>query len=597
MSVVYRAQHVRLGTPVALKVLAPDLSSTDAFRERFLREAKMAAGIDHPNVIPIYDSGIHGDSLYIVMRFIAGGDLKALIKRSGPLNPERAVALLAPIAGALDAAHARGLVHRDVKPANILIERPEETGVQQVFLSDFGITKHSASVSGLTGTGAMVGTIDYMAPEQIEGREVSAQTDIYALGCVFYQCITGQVPFDRESDAAILWAHMRDGVVPPSTIRPDLPPALDRAIDGAMCKDPAERFQTCAELIDACAAALTATGVPDVWPVDPALSGPATRAVPAPQSPGHGAVRLDRLDVPSDSGPDAEGRRGGRPPADRDGSPPATGGVRASDGARRRLWLGAAAAIGLVAAAFVAGALVFSKSASTRTPPAVTSLAFPAKLGPVPTNHVTGYGSATVTLVGDVATVTVDANGLLNGAPHLMHIHAGGLGECPNASAARLHNGHLTISTTNGEVFYGPPVASLTTSGDTSPASVLAFSRYPSTGTIRYRRTFTLPAQVVAYIREKNAVVVVHGIDYDGSGIYDGVLGTSDLSSKVSEEATAPALCGELRPAATTAKVASRVKSSSSATAHAVAAHTPAATVYTASLNVEAADAPNWLCH
>jgi hypothetical protein len=230
------------------------------------------------------------------------------------------------------------------------------------------------------------------------------------------------------------------------------------------------------------------------------------------------------------------------------------------------------------------------------TPPP-KSKTFPAKLGAVPTNHVTGYGSATVVLVGDVATVSVDANGLLNGAPHLMHIHAGGLGQCPNASAARLHNGHLTISTTNGEEFYGPPVASLTTSGDTSPASVLAFSRYPSTGTIRYRRTFTLPAQVVAYIREKNAVVVVHGIDYDGSGIYDGVLGTSDLSSKVSEEATAPALCGELRPAATTAKVASRVKSSSSATAHAVAAHTPAATVYTASLNVEAADAPNWLCH
>jgi hypothetical protein len=412
------------------------------------------------------------------------------------------------------------------------------------------------------------------------------------------------VPFDRESDAAILWAHMRDGVVPPSTIRSDLTPGIDHAIAGAMCKDPAERFQTCAELIDACAAAL---GEHDAQPVDSGSISSATRTVSVPQSPGHGAVRLDRLDVPADSGQEGQGRRGGggsQPPADPDGSPPTTGGASAGDPARRRRWLGAAAAVGLVAVAFVAGALVFSKSSSPpqRTPavtPPPKSKTFPAKLGAVPTNHVTGYGSATVVLVGDVATVSVDANGLLNGAPHLMHIHAGGLGQCPNASAARLHNGHLTISTTNGEEFYGPPVASLTTSGDTSPASVLAFSRYPSTGDIRYRRTFTLPAQVAAYIREKDAVVVVHGINYDGSGIYDGVLGTSELSSKVPEEATAPALCGALRPAASVANVTSsvKVKSNPLATAHLAAAQAPKEVVYTASLEVEAADAPNWFCH
>jgi len=169
MSTVYRAAHNRLGTPVAVKVLSPELSEDDAFRERFLREAKMAAGIDHPNVIPIHDTGLSGDSLYIVMKFVAGGDLKTLLVTSGRLSLDETLAILGPVARALDAAHAHGLVHRDVKPANILLQKSAGGEIEHVYLSDFGVMKHTSSISGLTKTGAIVGTIDYMAPEQIEG--------------------------------------------------------------------------------------------------------------------------------------------------------------------------------------------------------------------------------------------------------------------------------------------------------------------------------------------------------------------------------------------------------------------------------------------
>ena len=166
----------------------------------------------------------------------------------------------------------------------------------------------------------------------------------------------------------------------------------------------------------------------------------------------------------------------------------------------------------------------------------------------MPTNRVTGDGSATVHLNGDVASVTVDTNGLLNGQPHAMHIHAGGKGLCPPASAARLHNGNRAISTTNGIPFYGPPRVSLTTTGDTSPASRVALPRYPDVGDIRYTRAVTVPAGVAAAIRAGNAVIVVHGIDYDHNGIYDNILDRSELDSSLPGEATAPALCGKLVP-------------------------------------------------
>ena len=171
-----------------------------------------------------------------------------------------------------------------------------------------------------------------------------------------------------------------------------------------------------------------------------------------------------------------------------------------------------------------------------------------AVLGKVPTNHVTGSGSATIRLKGDVATISVSTHGLdeNEALAHAMHIHAGGKGQCPPASAARPHNGHATISTTDGLLYYGDAVQALTTHGDTSPASIVALPRYPSGGTIRYERTITLPAPVAAYIRQNNAVIVVHGVDYDHSGTYSGVLERSELNRSLPATATAPALCGVL---------------------------------------------------
>ena len=257
MSVVYRAHHSRLGMWVALKVLAPQLGSDDAFRERFLREAQMAAAVDHPNVIPIHDMGVHEGSLYIVMRYVSGGDLKALLA-GGNLDAELTMRVLTPIAQALDAAHARGLVHRDVKPANVLIQRAPGGEIEHVYLTDFGIAKSSAALSGLTGTGMFIGTIEYMAPEQMEGREVSAQTDVYALAATVYQCLTGRLPFHRE---------LAEGARPPvgalepvSIARPDLPAQLDPVLAKALAREPADRYASCGALMSACEEALAAGG-------------------------------------------------------------------------------------------------------------------------------------------------------------------------------------------------------------------------------------------------------------------------------------------------------------------------------------------------
>jgi serine/threonine protein kinase len=544
MSVVYRAVHSRLGTPVALKVLAPELSSDDAFRERFLREAKMAAGIDHPNVIPIYDTGLHEDSLYIVMRYVAGGDLKTLLVNSGALSAQRAVELLRPVARALDVAHSHGLVHRDVKPANILLQRSQGGDVDHVYLSDFGVTKHASSVSGLTKTGALVGTIDYMAPEQIEGREVSAQTDIYALGCLFYQTVTGRVPHQRESEAAALWAHMREEVEPASKIRPDLPPSIDGVIAKALAKDPSARFATCEEFIQA-AAAPGPVGASRPSPDFPIPAG-ATVAEPEPSGSETAWPGLERS--PDPTGAAREPARGAAPPPP---PPAATPPARAASNGRGRSGAGAwlarrwwVAALIVLVAGGVAAAIALSGGSSSSTTNAADK--FPATLAGVPTNHVDGTGNALVKLDGNKATMTVDTNGLLGAAPHAMHIHAGGQGRCPTAQAAHQHNGNLSINTVNGEPFYGPPVTSMTTKGDTSKDSILAFPRYPNVGNIKYSRTITLSSKVAAQVRDRKASVIVHGIDYNDNGLYDSVLDRSELDRHLPGEATAPALCGPL---------------------------------------------------
>src|SRR5215813_3767020 len=231
MSVVYQAENLRLSSVIALKVLAPELASDDVFRARFLEESRIAASLNHPNVIPIYDMGSQDDLLYIAMRYVSGTDMRQMIKKRGRILPATALFLIGQAARALDAAHRKGLVHRDVKPGNLLIERgSDDADPDHVYLADFGITKHAMSRSGLTSTGQFLGTIDYVAPEQIRGTSVLGLADQYSLGCVLYECLTGRVPFEKDLDAAIIWAHVEETPTRPTALRPELPPEIDEEV-------------------------------------------------------------------------------------------------------------------------------------------------------------------------------------------------------------------------------------------------------------------------------------------------------------------------------------------------------------------------------
>jgi non-specific serine/threonine protein kinase len=285
MSVVYEAENPRLGSTVALKVLAPELATNDLFRARFLRESRIAASLNHPNVIPIYDMGAHDDLLFIAMRYVVGADLRAVLKAKRVLTPDQALLLIGQAGRALDAAHRNGLVHRDVKPGNILIERgsDDESEPDHVYLSDFGLSKHAASRSGLTATGEFMGTIDYISPEQIRGRPVDGRADIYSLGCVLYECLTGRVPFNKDINAAVIWAHVEEMPTAPSSVQPTLPPSIDHALAKALAKDPADRYATCRELIAAARAALLG-GTPAVPHAGTVLSGRSAAAEPASPS-------------------------------------------------------------------------------------------------------------------------------------------------------------------------------------------------------------------------------------------------------------------------------------------------------------------------
>ena len=237
MGVVYRATDLSLERPVALKLVAPELAEDELFRRRFLKEPRLAASLDHPNVVPIYEAGEHDGQLYLAMRFVAGSDMRTLLRREGGLPAERALDILAQVASALDAAHRRGLVHRDVKPANVLVDEDDHA-----YLTDFGVTKQLGG--NTTETGQIVGTLDYVAPEQIRGEDVDARADGYALACVLYECLAGAPPFHRATEAETLWAHMQERPPP----LPGLP-ALDRVMVKALAKDPGDRYGSCGELI------------------------------------------------------------------------------------------------------------------------------------------------------------------------------------------------------------------------------------------------------------------------------------------------------------------------------------------------------------
>lgn len=271
MGVVFRATHLRLGRTVALKVLPPPLAADHEYRRRFEREAAIAASLEHPNVVPIYDAGHVNGVLYLSMRFVQGEDLDAVLRREGRLGVDRVCAVLGPIADALDAVHEAGLVHRDVKPGNILIARtgrPRDDG--HVYLCDFGIAKGPAAGGPeLTSAGAFLGTVQYCSPEQIEGRWLDGRSDQYGLACLAYRCLTGEVPYPRPDTSAVIYAHLGAAPPRPSLLLPGLPPAVDAAIARAAAKHPDHRFPNCAAFI----AALRAAGA----------SGPSPRsAAPAP---------------------------------------------------------------------------------------------------------------------------------------------------------------------------------------------------------------------------------------------------------------------------------------------------------------------------
>jgi serine/threonine-protein kinase len=363
MSVVYLAEHVRLGRKVALKLLSPALSEDESFRERFERESRRAAEIDHPNIVPIYDAGDAEGQFFIAMRYVQGFDLKTLIKRDGALNVGRTLYILEQAASALDAAHERDLVHRDVKPANILIEEPSD----RVFLTDFGVVKHTAS-HGLTRTGFFIGTVDYAAPEQIEGLPVDARTDVYALGCVLYECLSGRVPFDRDAEVAAMHAHLTEP--PPSlrSVRPDLPRELDRVITAAMAKSKDDRQSTCEGMIEAAHAAALGRGTSTVQHV-PASGGAGVTAVPLqgvePDGPGPGESEGREQEDSAVAEPVAVLTNPGAAPPD--GEPPAPGAGNGT-GVRTRLpgWL--LVAIVAVGAAAVSGIAVYLATGSDPKP-------------------------------------------------------------------------------------------------------------------------------------------------------------------------------------------------------------------------------------
>jgi Protein kinase domain len=242
MGVIYRATDLSLERPVALKLIATERAGDDVLRTRFERESRLTAAIDHPNVIPVYGAGEEEGVLYLVMRYVAGTDLRALLTREARLEPVRAAEIVAQVAAGLDAAHAAGLVHRDVKPANVLLAEGDH-----VYLSDFGIVRLVEAEAPLTSSGEWVGTVDFMSPEHIEGRETDARTDVYALGCVLHTALTGRPPFRRDSVAGTVSAHLRDTPPRPSDT-PGVPVEFDRVIARALAKDPADRYPSAGDL-------------------------------------------------------------------------------------------------------------------------------------------------------------------------------------------------------------------------------------------------------------------------------------------------------------------------------------------------------------
>jgi len=254
MAVVFRAWDERLRRWVALKVLAPALEADEVFRRRFLREAR-AAAIDDPHIIPVFEAGEAAGALFIAMRYVPGGDVRSLVRRTGRLSWGRVTGIVSSVASALDTAHAAGLVHRDVKPANILVDvRPGRA--DHAYLSDFGLSKGSLWWSGPSGQGQFMGTLGYAAPEQLAGKPLDGRADQYSLACSAYELLAGSPPFPRDDPGAVIWAHMSEPPPPLTSRRPELPAAVDGVLAKALAKEPDHRYGSCRDFASALCAAL-----------------------------------------------------------------------------------------------------------------------------------------------------------------------------------------------------------------------------------------------------------------------------------------------------------------------------------------------------
>jgi len=319
MGVVHRATQLDLARTVALKVITPALADDPDFRARFVAESRAAASIEHPNVLPVYSAGDHEGVLYIVMRYVDGPDMRALVRAAGGLDPERAAQIVAQVGAALDAAHGHGLVHRDVKPANVLIDAQEHA-----YLTDFGLTKRLASTADQSRSGGWVGTLGYVAPEQIRGERVDARTDVYALGCVLVHALAGRPPYVRETDEATMWAHLN--APPPSE---SVPAEFEAVVARALAKDPSDRYQSAGDLGRAALAAAgrSAVAAPErvvargaAAPIDTTAPARSTRADedtrpsppdggPAPAAAGPDDARTTPVARPRGRTPSRVGRR------------------------------------------------------------------------------------------------------------------------------------------------------------------------------------------------------------------------------------------------------------------------------------------------
>jgi serine/threonine protein kinase/DNA-binding beta-propeller fold protein YncE len=285
MAVVFRAHDERLDRTVALKILAPALAADEAFRQRFIRESRAAAAVDDPHIIPVFEAGESSGVLFIAMRYVRGGDVRSMLQQ-GPLPPGRVAEIVSQVASALDAAHGHGLVHRDVKPANMLLDSRGGSGrPDHVYLSDFGLSKTSLQATGLTGTGMFIGTLDYISPEQIEGRPVDGRADQYALACAAYELITGTPPFQRADAMAVMYAQLTEPAPPVTSRRPDLPVELDDVFAKALAKPVENRYLSCTDFAEALRAAL------GIRPYDsgpgsiPSMQHPPTQVVTAGEGP------------------------------------------------------------------------------------------------------------------------------------------------------------------------------------------------------------------------------------------------------------------------------------------------------------------------